>query len=289
MLKYITEKLIGQILPSVLATVIGAYVVNQYIGRPDTPPAAQTAKADDSAKATKAADLPAGAGGQPEAAKTEAAKTEPVKIKLGADKAPVEKAAAEKPAGRHQITTHDKAPAKPVTTATATPEPVKLPDERSEPNRDPNEVLRAAVERLRATAPVEASRTTEVAVRNPEPKLQEPPKVQEAPKVQDLPKPQEPPRIAAPLQALPPAVTIAPATTGSTAPYAAASAAAPSSTDLGASLDSRDSRRPTPPADIPESRADLSGDVGLTPARKPSVAEDVLFAAKSMFHAVLPR
>lgn len=29
MLKFITEKLLGQILPSVVATVIAAYVVNQ--------------------------------------------------------------------------------------------------------------------------------------------------------------------------------------------------------------------------------------------------------------------
>ena len=55
MLKYITEKLIGQILPSVVATVLGAYVVNQYITRPN-PPAATQAEA---AKPASGAETPA--------------------------------------------------------------------------------------------------------------------------------------------------------------------------------------------------------------------------------------
>jgi hypothetical protein len=276
MLKYIF-KFLGDILPSVVATCIGAYVVNHYIiAKPDTPPAVQAAKVDDAGKVTKAAELPAVTASLPETAKSE-----PLKLKLGADKPSGEKIgsdkaaekSADKPVGRHQITVHDKTATKPVSTASATPEPVK--DERSEPSRDPNEVVRAAVERLRASAPAEAPRATEVAVRAPEP-----PRIQE-------------PRVAAPIQALPPALTVAPATTASTAPYAAGALGSPTplSANAVASAETRDgdARRLTPPADIPESRADLSADVGLTPARRPSVAEDVLLAAKSMFHAVLPR
>jgi hypothetical protein len=51
-----------------------------------------------------------------------------------------------------------------------------------------------------------------------------------------------------------------------------------------------DPRRPTPPADIPSASADLRAEATLPPPRgHTSVAEDVLSAAKSVFHAVLPR
>ena len=53
-----------------------------------------------------------------------------------------------------------------------------------------------------------------------------------------------------------------------------------------------DPRRPTPPADIPSSSppVDLRAEAALPPPReRTSVAEDVLSAAKSVFHAVLPR
>jgi hypothetical protein len=53
-----------------------------------------------------------------------------------------------------------------------------------------------------------------------------------------------------------------------------------------------DPRRPTPPADIPSSSppVDLRAEAALPPPREhTSVADDVLSAAKSVFHAVLPR
>jgi hypothetical protein len=52
-----------------------------------------------------------------------------------------------------------------------------------------------------------------------------------------------------------------------------------------------DPRRPTPPAEIPVSRPlDLRADVAEPSAReRTSVAEDVLSAAKSVFHSVLPK
>jgi hypothetical protein len=50
-------------------------------------------------------------------------------------------------------------------------------------------------------------------------------------------------------------------------------------------------RRPTPPADIPLSQPlDLRAEAADTSTREhKNVAEDVLSAAKSMFHAVLPK
>jgi hypothetical protein len=53
-----------------------------------------------------------------------------------------------------------------------------------------------------------------------------------------------------------------------------------------------DPRRPTPPADIPPSSppVDLRAEAVLpAPRQHSSVAEDMLSAAKSVFHAVLPR
>jgi hypothetical protein len=57
------------------------------------------------------------------------------------------------------------------------------------------------------------------------------------------------------------------------------------------SKEKRVPHRPTPPADIPVTRPlDLRAEVMGQPAREhSSVAEDVLSAAKSMFHAVLPK
>jgi hypothetical protein len=53
-----------------------------------------------------------------------------------------------------------------------------------------------------------------------------------------------------------------------------------------------DAMRPTPPAEIPTVRPplDLRADMTVsTPRERPSVAEDMLTAAKSMFHSVLPK
>jgi hypothetical protein len=53
-----------------------------------------------------------------------------------------------------------------------------------------------------------------------------------------------------------------------------------------------DAQRPTPPADIPSSSPpiDLRAEAALpAPREHTSVADDVLSAAKSVFHAVLPR
>ena len=51
-----------------------------------------------------------------------------------------------------------------------------------------------------------------------------------------------------------------------------------------------DPSRPTPPAEIPSRPLDLRAEAaGPTVRERTSVAEDVLSAAKSVFHAVLPK
>jgi hypothetical protein len=61
-----------------------------------------------------------------------------------------------------------------------------------------------------------------------------------------------------------------------------------------ASYGNDDPRRPIPPADIPSSPSvrpplDLHADAREPPREHTTVAEDMLSAAKSMFHAVLPK
>ena len=312
MLNYLNnylKKFAMEILPSVAATIIGAYIVNHYIvTKPgaDAPVAAAVSAADPnpSTKAvnTKAADAkPADAGNLPAAG---------VKAKGISEKAIMEKTAAERPTvveklqekadakaeakpdvksadvpaetasipTRHTPAPRDKVrvvlpspvqavnppmtaavaaapvPAPPVETASA-------PDER----RDANDLARAAIERLRGSGD-NSPRAPEV-VRAPETPRIETPRV----------------ATAAAVRPLPPPITVStpgePFDQGSQTrpPYAANAAIDP--------------RRPTPPADIPLSRPlDLRAEVTEPFAREhTSVAEDVLSAAKSMFHAVLPK
>jgi hypothetical protein len=71
---------------------------------------------------------------------------------------------------------------------------------------------------------------------------------------------------------------------------------APGSSQTGSANPAADPGRPIPPADIPEAASPPSRPLDLRaeavePARREhtTVAEDVLLAAKSVFHAVLPK
>jgi hypothetical protein len=76
--------------------------------------------------------------------------------------------------------------------------------------------------------------------------------------------------------ALPPAITVAPVDSAS---HPATTASVPARTG--------DPLRPTPPAEIPEGeRIDASADSGRSIR---TVGDDVFSAARSMFHAVIPR
>jgi len=313
MLKKYLSKFAMDIFPSVAATIIGAYIVNHYIA---TKPAANAPAA-----AVSSAQRPAEAKPAPEAAKagSKAPETsadaanlpEPgIKAKGISEKAMIEKTAAEKPivvekpaeksadkpaetasipAGtrRHQPTPREKAVAKavpapappaasvsaPVVAAPGTvpAPPVEaaiVPEER----RDANDLARAAIERLRGA-------------NEPSPRAQEAARLPEAPRMQD------PPRVvsASPVRPLPPPILVSTPTTQTFDSSGSSQMRSP----YAARID--DPRRPTPPADIPAASPsapplDLHAEAE-EPSRRghTTVAEDVLSAAKSVFHAVLPK
>jgi hypothetical protein len=262
MLKYITEKFVGQVLPSVIATVLGAWVVNHYINaKPDMPPlpSAEARAIDDAGKADNAAQ-PANAAST--AARADATKSDAAKAKAVADQ--IDKTAAEASADKHadksaeratpkqQSASRDKAPA----------------EERREANRDPNDVLRAAVERVRAA---EQARGASETARGSQ--------------------------VAAPVQPLPPATTVMRATASiGSAPTTAVNLNDPAVTGLVPSNAPRSDtttrfgeRVQSPPAEIPTPPVDLRADAEAAQPNRPNVAEDLLSGVRSVFHAVLPR
>jgi hypothetical protein len=287
MLKYVF-KFALDILPSVVATIIGAYIVNHYIvSKPASAPVAAAVSAADPAKADSKASESVAA--LPEAG---------VKAKGISEKAILEKTATEKPTAvdkpaeiasipterRHQPAPHEKAVAKAV--PSAAPAPVQTPASAAAPavatapveamvapeqKRDANDLARAAIERLRTTT-------------DPQPRVQEAARIPEAPHVPDAP------RVASmpPVQPLPPPIVVS---TPNSEAFNSATGSVPMKPPYDSAMRD-DPRRPTPPADIPSFSppVDLRAEAALPPPREhTSVADDVLSAAKSVFHAVLPR
>ena len=132
-------------------------------------------------------------------------------------------------------------------------------------------LARAAIERLRG-AP------------EPSPRAQEAVHIPEAPRVVAAPSPQ--PVQLQPVQPLPPPILVSTPPADTFGPGSSQPKPGYPST---ARMD--DPGRPTPPADIPDPRPlDLRADAVDSPAREhTTVAEDVLSAAKSVFHSVLPK
>jgi hypothetical protein len=293
----LASKFAMDIFPSVIATILGAYIVNHYIKTPaNTAPAAavMSSTADpkkatskpDSKPAEKSADL----GNIPEPGiRAKGLSEKAIVDKSSADKASVEKATdkADRPSEtasippvapaaesrRHQPTPRDKAVSKagpaaePVVAAPVTAPPAA----EATATPDANDLARAAIERLRGTDP--ASRTQDSARTAEQPKPVDQPRIATAPAV---PGPASGPVVAAPsLQPLPPPILVStPQVENKPAPRA------------------DDPLRPTPPADIPDPHAplDLRADAAVDhPAKRPSVADDVFSAAKSMFNSVLPK
>src|SRR3954453_3741536 len=89
MLKKYISKFTIDILPSVLATIIGAYIVNHYIVTKPDAPAAAVASAPDSAKAGSKTGAVSDVAANPEAG---------VKARGVSEKALLEKTASERPA-----------------------------------------------------------------------------------------------------------------------------------------------------------------------------------------------
>ena len=306
MLNYL-KKFAMEILPSVAATIIGAYIVNHYIAtKPggDTPVAAAASTAAPKAAHVKpdvVANLPTPgvkAKGISEKAMMEKTASERPTVVEKAQEKPEAKSdatadvkPAEAPAetasipARHAPAPRDKVrvilpspvqavtpPVAPAVAASPVPAPpveaaASPPDER----RDANDLARAAIERLRggdnAPRQQEAARASEPS-RGAETARTETPRVATAPALRPLPPP---------ITVSTPAAEPLDQGSQTRPPYAANA--------------SSDPFRPTPPADIPVTRPlDLRAEVMQPSAREhTSVAEDVLSAAKSMFHAVLPK
>jgi hypothetical protein len=306
MLKYVS-KFAMDILPSVAATIIGAYIVNHYIANKpgtDAPVAAAASSA-----APKKVDLRVDA--KPTGTSSDVANLPEagVRAKGISEKAIFEKSAVEKPQDRSGEKSADKPaetasipvdtrrhqPAAPrekektairtipltvqpaasaVTPVVAAPnaapavEAAIVPEE----HRDANDLARAAIERLRG-------------VNDGAPRAQDAVRIPEATRMPD------PPRIASapPVRPLPPPIMVSTSPAGETFDATAASTQTNLPYPGAARID--DPRRPVPPADIPESRPlDLQAEASEPPARQhTTVAQDVLSAAKSVFHSVLPQ
>jgi hypothetical protein len=156
------------------------------------------------------------------------------------------------------------AAAVPVVAAPAAVEATVAP----EPHRDANDLARAAIERLRGSG--EASRAQEAA------------RVPESPRVAAVPVVTPP---QGPVRPLPPPIMVS---TPSADAFDPATGSVPQR-PYPSSVRIDDPRRPTPPADIPYSRPlDLRAEATDPATPHTTVADDMLSAAKSVFHAVLP-
>jgi hypothetical protein len=295
MLKKYLTKFAVDILPSVAATVIGAYIVNHYIvAKPsaDTPAAVVSTAAPEAAKADATTSAKASPKA-PEASSDLASVRGPGVTARGiSEKAILEKTAAEKPAEnivekptvtaaipveprRHPPAPRERTVAKtapapavaPVVSAPATPPPADTASAADE-RRDANDLARAAIDRLRGSneAP---------------PRSQETARVPEAARIPDAP------RVAAapPVRPLPPPIMV---TTPPNEAFDAQAGSSPRPPYRAARSD--DPGRPTPPAEIPSRPLDLHAEATEPLVReRTTVAEDVLSAARSVFHSVLPR
>ncbi|UVO28384.1 hypothetical protein [Bradyrhizobium arachidis] len=306
MLKYLT-KISMDIFPSVLATIIGAYIVNHYINArpaPDTPAAAVApAQTKKDGKPTDVANLP-GPGIKAKGISEKSVTDKPVADKAPADKPAAEKAAADKPAVDKpaekaadqpaEAKAADETPAAPrgrqpaaktVTKSSpaSSPAPVVSAPAAAAPaveanaataatpaNQDANDLARAAIERLRKSPEAKSPEA-----KSPEAKSPEKP-IEAAPQA---------------VRPLPPPITVS---TPASEPYASS----PANPPYTASVGSDDANRLTPPADIPvpvlapplDLRADAAGSMP-NPMSKPktNVADEMLSGVKSMFNAVLPK
>lgn len=279
MIKKYISKFTIEIAPSIIATVIGAYVVTHYINpKPDTgkqPPAVAStpvsrvdSKAAVASPAEKSADLPDAPAVVVPKVKAE---------KASIDKSEKDTVSAPEPR-RHQPAPREKAVAK------ATPAPVVTPPVATvsiapavapptlEERRDANDLARAAIERLRSSRepqPAKEAVKAPEAVRPPEATAPEAPRNVVAPVQQPLP--QLPPPINV---STPPVETFS--SVPSRPPYAAERIVQP--------------RGPVPPGDIPSPPPmDIQAELKSNRTDRTNVAEDVLSAAKSVFHSVIPR
>jgi hypothetical protein len=140
-----------------------------------------------------------------------------------------------------------------------------------EDHRDANELARAAIERLRGA-------------NDGSPRPQEASRIADPPRIPDVPR-GVPPPYSVPVASSPPVRPLPPPIMVST----------PGTETSSPAVEVDNPQRPTPPADIPAASPpggplDLRAEAAEPPRREhTNVAEDMLLAAKSVFHAVLPK
>jgi hypothetical protein len=307
MLNYV-KKFALEILPSVAATVIGAYIVNHYISaKPaDAPLAAAVSPADVKKNGPKPADGSTSSvasipehgvtakgiserGMMEKSASERPGEFKPAEAKSPEAKSPEAKPSEAKPAEAKQSDSkptetaakHPTPPAPPKAVAKTTPAPSASPtapvETASVPaDRDANDLARAAIERLRKE---DGQSHSQEASRAPET-----PHLQEAPRAVAPP---TPPVSTASIRPLPPPITvIVPPVEGQANNQGFGQGNPPHYT---ASINPDDSNRLVPPADIPPPPPiDLRAGADKLATRTNNMAHDVLAKTKSMFHALLP-
>jgi hypothetical protein len=261
MLKKYLSKFTVDILPSVFATVVGAYIVNYYIipkareDRAPAPAAAVSAKPPEAAQTKSPTAKPAETAAEVVDA--------PEQTAPAPAKKPVEKAGAERSdkaaESRRHTPAREKAVAKaePPVVAPA-PQPV-LATVGTASSGDANDLARAAIERLSRGEKGETARAPErTASAQP----------QAAPVIL-----QPPVQQAQPMQQLPPPIVVS----------------TPNIENSQAADRGELSRGPRPPGSVPVPiRGDMQANAEERGGRT-NVVEDVLSGAKSMFDKVIPR
>jgi hypothetical protein len=252
MLGYLS-KFVLQMLPTISATVIGAYIVTTWIN-PKTPPGPAKVAAQQAPK------------GAPHAAEPDAAAVEAKAEALGTEATPEVKAPETARPGK---TAQDPIRVIPIVKPADAPvavESASVAEERKE-IRGANELARAAIQRLRGG--LEAPRAAE-----------------------DHPKSVAPVARAAQARPAVDAAQMVPATTMTAAPPLppAVTIAAPRYPQADAVDAVAQPERLTPPGEIPTAeRQPLSLRASHRVAENPSFADDVLSATKSFFRAITPQ
>ena len=332
MLKYLA-KISMDIFPSVLATIIGAYIVNHYINaRPAADaPAAVVAPAETGkdGKPADVANLPAPgvkAKGIPEKSVTDKSAAEkaadhPSAEHKSADVAPAEASPRGKPSAREKAVAKSAPAAGTSAPAAAVVEANSAPAVAA-PAPDANDLVRAAIERLRKSPEAKSPEGKSAEGKSPESKSSESKAAETRPieakpaeakpaearpvEAKSAERPTEPavreaartldaPRIIsmepATVRPLPPPITVS---TPSPDAYGK-DGSSPANPPYTSSVGNDDPNRMTPPADIPvpviAPPLDLRADAGGFAPRpkKTNVADDMLSGMKSMFHSVLPK
>ncbi|HEX7563328.1 MAG TPA: hypothetical protein VF396_08760 [Bradyrhizobium sp.] len=326
MLKYVS-KIAMDILPSVAATIIGAYIVNHYIvARPasDAPAAAAVSSVNPKKVTAKADSKPAEISHLPEAgvrakgisekaisekaasekaASEKAASEKVASEKVASEKAASEKASLEKPAAEKPT---EKSADRPAETASIPADPRRHqagPREKTAaktvpaPAVVPAAVATPDVATPNTAPPVEAAIAPEDRVNANEiarVTLERLRGTNEGPThTMEASRTPDPPRLVSNPPAAAPAVRPLPPPIMVSTPGNDSFDAAPGSSrnpPYAAAAPADDPRRPTPPADIPTAPPlDLRAEAVEPPPAHTNVAEDMLSSVKSVFHAVLPK